>query len=312
MRALFASMLVAASPVAAGAGVFAVSNVADRVFVSTGERAVLTYRQTPNPNKVYLAELFSPAGVQVLLDSPPDHVHHHGLMFAVDAGPDVFWMDAGPGSGRQRPKGVARTVEGRSAEVATLALVQQVDWVAGDGAHLLEEARSITVYEGAGLPARLLTWSTKLTPAPGRERVELVTARSYAGLGFRFPKSMDRKARFAFPDGSEATPVRNTERVTRDRWCACAGPVDGRTVTVAMFSHPGNPRHPAHWFTMSDSLTYMTGTLNLYREPLSLPAGQTLGLVYGVAVWDGEADAGAVEELYGAWVKLVAETEDEP
>jgi hypothetical protein len=300
------AILAAALPQSGGAAAFTISNTAERVFVSAEGRAVLTYRQTPNPNKVYVAELHSPSGVQVLLDSPPDHVHHHGLMYAIDAGPDVFWMDGGKGAGMQKPKGSARDVEGRAGGIATLMLEQPIEWIAQNGTNLLEEARTVTVFEPGGLPATLLTWSTKLTPAPGRERVDLATDRSYAGLGFRFPKSMDGKARFLFPEGTNTVAVRNTEKVTSDRWCACVGPVGDKIVTVAMLSHPGNPRHPTNWFTMSDSLTYMTATLNLYRQPLSLPAGQTLALVYGVAVWDGEADPASIEALYRQWLKITA------
>jgi|GEM_PF-5205451 len=42
-------------------------------------RTMIKYRQSPNPNKVYISELYSPSGVQVLLDSPAEHVHHHVL-----------------------------------------------------------------------------------------------------------------------------------------------------------------------------------------------------------------------------------------
>ena len=115
----------------------------------------------------------------------------------------------------------------------------------------------------------------------------LTTTRTYVGLGFRFPKSMDRAARFLFPDGRDSTPVRNTEKVTRDRWCACVGPVDGKTVTVAMFSHPGNYRHPASWFTMSDGLTYMTATLNL-------PSGDLTSSPRAATRAEGGAASGAV------------------
>jgi len=121
---------------------------------------------------------------------------------------------------------------------------------------------------------------------------------------------MDRKATFAFPDGKDSTPIRNTEKVTRDRWSACTGPAGDKTVTVAMFSHPQTCRHPTYWFTMSDSLTYMTATLNLYRQPMTLQKGQALDLVYGVAVWDGKVNAETVETAYRKWVGRTPEPAD--
>jgi hypothetical protein len=265
----------------------------DTATLSLGNRTALEYRQTPNSNKVYVAKLYSPAGVQVLLDSPPDHVHHHGLMYALDVEGVSFWMD-GPKEGVQQPRGPAGGAETGSVE-------QTIDWTAPDGRRVLEERRRITASEVKELPATLLTWTSRLAVPTGNPPVPLSTSRAYVGLGLRFPKSMDRAARFLFPDGKDSTPVRNTEKVTRDRWCACIGPVDGKTVTVAMFSHPGNNRHPASWFTMSDSLTYMTATLNLYRQPMVLKATQPLELSYGVAVWDGEAKAADIEALYTRW-----------
>ena len=273
-----------------GAGI---AGASDTVTVSPAGRTVLEYRQTPNPNKVYVSKLYSPAGIQVLLDSPPDHVHHHGLMYALDTEGVSFWMD-GAKEGVQKP---------RSPAVGTEKglLAQTLDWTAADGRKVLEEQRRITASGLKDVTATLLTWTSRLAVPAGNPPVPLTTTRTYVGLGFRFPKSMDRAARFLFPDGRDSTPVRNTEKVTRDRWCACVGPVDGKTVTVAMFSHPGNYRHPASWFTMSDGLTYMTATLNLYRQPLVLTATQPLELSYGVAVWDGEAKVGDIEALYQRW-----------
>lgn len=266
---------------------------ADTVTLSSGGRTILEYRQTQNPNKVYVAKLYSPAGVQVLLDSPPDHVHHHGLMYALDTDKTGFWMD-GPQQGVQKPAGPA-------GGAATGRVEQAINWVTPGGQTVLEEQRRIAVADAGPSPATLLTWTSRLAVPGGNPPVPLTTTRSYVGLGFRFPKSMDRAAKFLFADPKDVAPVRNTEKVTRDRWCACVGPVDGKTVTAAMFSHPGNYRHPASWFTMSDSLTYMTATLNLYRQPLTLVAGKPLELTYGIAVWDGEAKMEEIESLYQRW-----------
>ena len=80
------------------------------VTLSVGGRVALAYRQTPNPNKVYVSRLYAPSGAQVLLDSPADHVHHHGLMLGLDVDGVSFWLD-GKDRGTQRPRGAA-TVEG--------------------------------------------------------------------------------------------------------------------------------------------------------------------------------------------------------
>jgi hypothetical protein len=268
----------------------------DALTAAVSGRPLLEYRATPNPNKVYVARLFSPTGVQVLLDSPPDHVHHHGLMFALDVAGTSFWTD-GEKEGVQKPRRPA-TLQ-REGTRSTIA--HELDWVAPDGRVVLEERRTIVGEAPEDRTVTLLTWTSRLVVPKGGTTTPLATERPYVGLGLRLPKSMDTLARFVFPDGKDATPVRNTEKVTRDRWTAGVGPVDGRTVTVAMFDHPGNLRHPAAWFTMSDALTYMTATLNLHRQPLAVEPGRPLELRYGVAVWDGAASVETIEALYRAW-----------
>ncbi|HUU93592.1 MAG TPA: DUF6807 family protein, partial [Phycisphaerae bacterium] len=69
---------------------------------------------------------------------------------------------------------------------------------------------------------------------------------------------------------------------------------------------PENPRHPATWFTMTAPFAYLSATLNLHREPMTLQAGQTLGLTYGVALWDGKTSADEIEKTYRRWLALTA------
>ena len=73
-------------------------------------------------------------------------------------------------------------------------------------------------------------------------------------------------------------------------------------MTVALFDHPQNPRHPARMFTMAKPFAYLSATLNLWKEPLKIEAGKPLDLKYAVAVWDGEVDDARVERLYEKWV----------
>ena len=58
------------------------------------------YKHDQVPFKPYLRELYTPKGVNVLRNAPPDHQHHHALMFAVAADGVNFWEEAA-GAGRQ-------------------------------------------------------------------------------------------------------------------------------------------------------------------------------------------------------------------
>jgi hypothetical protein len=52
---------------------------------------------------------------------------------------------------------------------------------------------------------------------------------------------------------------------------------------------------------MSPPFAYLSATLNLWKEPLVLKAGEKLKLNYAVALWDGETPAEQVETLYQKW-----------
>ena len=71
------------------------------VTIQDADRPILEYVHGPELFKPYVKHLFTPGGVNVLLDSPPDHIHHHGLMFAVGIDGVDFWAETGE-VGRQR------------------------------------------------------------------------------------------------------------------------------------------------------------------------------------------------------------------
>ena len=249
--------------------------------------------------KPYVKRLLSPGGVNVLRDQVPDHLHHHGLMFAVGVDGVDFWSET-PTCGRQ----VRRVPAGANAPAANPAgvIAETIDWLPpGDAKPLARESRRIEVRAAPAGGATLLSWRTALEPAEGRASIKLAGSH-YFGLGMRFPAAMDNVAEFFTAKGPvDGEVVRGDERLTRGPWCACTGAIDGKTVTVALFDSPGNPR-PAWWFTMGKPFGYLSATLNLYREPLTVEAGKPLVLVYGVAVWDGKVKADQIESVYRQWL----------
>jgi hypothetical protein len=120
----------------------------------------------------------------------------------------------------------------------------------------------------------------------------------------RFVPSMDRVGRFLYASGEPGPVYRGKERLTSSKWVAYVAPVDGQMVTVVMFDHPENPRHPARMFTMPEAFAYVSATLDLDKMPLVIAAGKPLMLRYGVAVWDGDLDRKRIERTYEAWLAL--------
>lgn len=270
---------------------------ATQISASAGGRAVAVYQASSSPYKPYVQQLFTPDGVQVLRDHVPDHPHHHGLMFAVAVDGVDFWEETDK-SGKQ-------TVAATQVDGGQLA--QSLNWCDPAGKVLATEQRHINVRQADS--ATLLTWRTTLAPAVHHDQITLGGSH-YFGLGMRFVESMDRVSQFINAAGAPGEVVRGEEKLTRANWIACVGPVDGKTVTVAMFDAASNPCHPSWWFTMPAPFAYQSATLNLWRQPMVLKQGQTLGLIYGVALLDGVADANRINAVYEQWQQQTAGAAD--
>lgn len=265
-------------------------------------RPVLVYQEDGYPFKPYVKQLFSPSGANVLLDAPADHLHHHGLMFAIAVDDVDFWAET-PGCGKQVLV-IEEKEAGTEYPELSKALDRRLKWVKDDQTVLLQERRTLWIAKLEGVNATTIAWRTQLSLPEGKESAKL-TGSHYFGLGMRFVESMDRVATFMNSEGAEGEIVRGEERNTPARWCACTGPIDGKPVTVAIFDAPTNPRHPAVWFTMPVTFAYMSATLNLHKEPMTMLPGTPIDLMYGVLVWDGAVSKEDIESAYQKWVKAL-------
>lgn len=285
---------------AAAAGAATVSRGEKELHVDADGRRVLTYRYRPTPYKAYVRTLRTPSGVNVLLDSPDDHRHHHALMFALEAGGTSFWHEfaqQGPGTQAHRELKVL------TGEKQPPGFLHRLDWQSPDGETLLLERRTCRLPDAGTDRPTLLDWRTRLSLPEGAGSTTL-TGHHYHGLGMRFVRAMDGNCRFFNPTGKPGEVFRGDERLVRARWCACTCEIDGRPVTAAMFDHPDNPRHPAKWFTMAKPFAYLSATMKLHEEPMELRADRPLTLRYGVALWDGEVGKERIEKVYRRWLEL--------
>jgi len=264
------------------------------IKATIAERPLFEYRFAPEAAfKPYIFPLYSPSSVAVLRDAVPDHIHHHGLMFAISVNGVTFWEEK------------TKTLNGGyqipiQTDVSGGLITQQLDWRSTNGAVLLHETRTIQPYTNQNVT--LLTWRSRLETPPGTNAVTL-SGHHYYGLGARLLKSMDRASLFMNSTGQAGEIVRGDERLVPSVWVAGTGPAaDGKPVTIAIFDHPDNLRYPAKKFTMSTPFAYLSTTLN-WEEPFQLKAGAPLDLCYGVAVWDGKMDADQIEQAFQSWLK---------
>jgi len=251
-------------------------------------------------HKPYIIRLYTPAGRNVLRDSPADHIHHHGLMFAIAANDCDFWAEF-PDTPQGRQELVRLSVRGTASGSQPSEAVARLLWRNASGSTVFEEERSVRAipYD----EATLLTWSSRLSKERGKKIT--LSGSHYFGLGMRFVESMDNGGSFRFAGDRElSTSVRGDERVTRASWAAYTATLDeGDPVTAVIFSHPDNAR-PMHAFTMGDqssAFAFLAATLNLYREPYEWGDDNDLRWAWGIALFDGNATEKSIEAAYEYW-----------
>ena len=267
-------------------------------FFPTWALAQFEYRSNwnhpPTTFKPYVITLTTPGGINVLRDIPLDHLHHHGLMFAIKVDGVIFWEEFNPRDyGRQETVSltqVAAGTDGRNEQRVESTLA----WSNGVGQVLVLEQRTITATVIGG--ATVLDWTSTFTLPPGKEQAEL-GGNEYHGLGMRFVESMDNGRYFAAATSEQEAGVYG--RLTPCRWMAYTAKADGKPVTVAIFDTKDNPR-PMLAFAMggegSEEFAYLSATANLQREPITLTTEKPVTFRYRLALWDGEKTPEDVEK----------------
>lgn len=263
-------------------------------------RPALEYRFAGVKFKPYISRWYTPSGINILRDAPHDHLHHHALMFAVAVDGVNFWEEHSAKAGKeacQKPgRVVVKTTDGKT----TAAFSQDLDWKNADNQIMLEEQRTIELIAEKGLDASLINWTAVLSAPPGKKSATLGGS-CYFGLGMRFVQSMDNVGKMTAADGVKSKLVLGHAWVAPARWMAYTAPANGKTVTVAIFDHPDNPRHPGGIFHMTKSFAYLSATLGLADKPYEIKADKPLSLRYGTALWDGEVGPDKIEAVYRLW-----------
>jgi hypothetical protein len=94
----------------------------------------------------------------------------------------------------------------------------------------------------------------------------------------------------------------------RAKWVDYSGPVEGKTVGVAIFDHPANPRHPTHWHVRDYGLFAANpfGIHDFEKKPagagdLVVPAGKDLTFRYRFYFHRGTAEEAQIAQRYAEY-----------
>jgi hypothetical protein len=98
------------------------------------------------------------------------------------------------------------------------------------------------------------------------------------------------------------------------KWCDYYGPLNGKTVGIAIMDHKANPRHPTTWHARDYGLCCANpfGLSYFEKKPrgtgnMEIKAGESVTFKYRVLVHEGTAEEADVEQQYERYVGVGAD-----
>ncbi len=296
MILLVAGVSSAQSPLRWTAGV-----TTDAWIVSHQGQPLLRYAFSPRQNKPYVAEFSAPGGRNILRDAPADHLHHHGLMYAIKVNGLNFWEEAS-GSGVQR---VVDTTTSVASGAATLR--QVIHWVAPQDAFLadtkpaalLTERRTLVLTVDAAARESALEWKAEFEVGTRTNEVTL-TGTTYHGLGMRFLQELDSLANHSYA-GRKPDLSNNRQEVSSAKWASGSFAAPEQPATIALVPHPTNARGDGLFFSMLKAFPYLSATQGLDQEPLIYRRGDKFTLRYLVLLYPEVKSTEALDARARRW-----------
>jgi hypothetical protein len=289
------------------------TRLADRVRVEINGELFTEYhfRDVPRP---YCYPLMGPGELAMsrdwpMKDSPNeahDHPHHRSLWFAhgLVNGKD-FWSE---------DKDFGMTVHDVFIELRSGTksgvIRSRNNWVAADGTVVCRDQRTLRFYNPENRPERIMDFEVTLFASHDGP---LTLGDTKEGtMAVRLAETMRLKGAVGHGHIVNSTGVRDGATWgKRADWCDYYGPVAGKTVGLAIFDHPNNPRHPTWWHVRDYGLFAANpfGRHDFEALPdksagnLTIPAGQSLTFRYRFYFHEGNEEEAKVAEKYLDYAK---------
>jgi hypothetical protein len=268
------------------------------------------FKDVPRP---YCYPLIGPGGVAMTRDWPMkntpgeehDHPHHRSLWFAHGAinGQD-FWSEQ---------KAFGKTVHQDFLEIKsgkkTGVIRSRNKWVAADGTVVCTDERTLRFFAPDHPNEQLLDFDITLFASNG----DLTFGDTKEGtMAVRLAETMRLKGKVGQGHIVNSAGVRDGQTWgKRADWCEYHGPVEGKTVGIAIFDHPQNPRHPTWWHVRDYGLFAANpfGQHDFESLPdktagnLTVPAGKSITFRYRFYLHAGDEQQANVAAKYEQYVK---------
>ncbi|MDA1275130.1 MAG: PmoA family protein [Verrucomicrobia bacterium] len=236
-------------------------------------------------------------------DEAKDHPHHRSLWYAHGAINDHdFWSES-PSAGTTVHEKFLALKSGNDKGV----IQSKNKLVAKDGTIVCTDERTMTIYNLAS--DRMIDFEITIRASHG----DVTFGDTKEGtMAIRLPATMRLKGTVGQGHIVNSEGVRDGATWgKRAAWCDYVGPVNGKTLGVAIFDHPGNPRHPTWWHVRDYGLFAANpfGIHDFERSPdkhlgdLRLPAGESITFRYRFLFHEGDTVQGKVANRYSEYSK---------
>lgn len=286
---------------------FALTQHEHGVTVNIGDELFTEYVIDQGP-KPFCWPIIGPTGKRMTRAFPmelrvpgerKDHPHHRSLWFTHGNVNDVdFWAE-GRGRGKIEHREFVRVESGPRGH-----LVTRNAWVDADGKQHLADEREL-VFQLADDQSRIIDFNISLTavgqPAKFGDTKE-------GSFGIRIPTVLD-------VDSRKGGQIVNSEGLfdaaawgKPAAWVDYHGPLEGRTVGIAILNHPTSFRFPTHWHVRTYGL-FAANPFGLHDFPggesldgsHTLAVGESMRLRYRVIFHCGDQQEAKLAEAYSAY-----------
>ena len=289
-----------------------ITRLEDRVRVELDGQLFTEYvfKDTPRP---YCYPLIGPGNLAMtrdwpMKDSPDeahDHPHHRSLWFAHGAmnGQD-FWSEQ-KAFGKTVHEDFLQFKSGKDEGV----IKSRNKWVAADGKVVCTDERTLRFHNPGSASERILDFEITIFASNG----DLTLGDTKEGtMAVRLAETMRLKGKVGEGHIVNSNGVRDGQTWgKRADWCDYYGPVQGKTVGIAIFDHPQNPRHPTWWHVRDYGLFAANpfGQHDFESLPdknagnLTVSGGKSVTFRYRFYLHEGDEVQAKVAEKYREYAK---------
>lgn len=283
---------------------------ADRVTVEINGKPFTALWTGADQRKPFLHPLLSATGKTVtrrwpmeqVEGEPKDHPHHRGLWFTHgDVNGIDFWGSDPSLKNDPKARIVVKSLDTVKSGKKEGTIGGIFEWTDKDGAVLLTENRKMMFYADAD--RRTIDFDITLTanmPVKFGDTKE-------GSFGLRLNPALQEDWKGGKATGTMVTAEGAAKEKNvwgkRSAWVDYAGELEGEKLGIAIFDHPGNPRHPTYWHSRAYGLfaANIFGLHDFYNDKskdgsLQLEKGGTLRFRYRVIIHPGDAQSAGLAE----------------